>query len=114
MCSLARWIRLVNHALRILDVIIQHRAISNFTVDPGVYAVVGAASMLGGVTHMVISLTVIVVECTNGLNLALPIMFALFVAKWVSSRFGHGLYDRCDFRRSAPSPWQTSPRRYSF
>ena len=66
----------------------------SLVIDPGAYAVVGAASMLGGVTHMVISLTVIVVECTDGLNLALPIMFALFCAKYVSSRFGHGLYDR--------------------
>jgi CBS domain-containing protein len=67
--------------------------VSNYTVNAGAYAVVGAASMLGGVTHMVISLTVIVVECTDGLNLALPIMFALYVAKWTASRCGHGLYD---------------------
>ena len=77
-----------------LDYNVSEDYYSNVTINPGAYAVVGAASMLGGVTHMVISLTVIVVECTDGLNLAIPIMFALFTAKWVSSRFGHGLYDR--------------------
>ncbi len=88
-------------------------SISNYTVNPGAYAVVGAASMLGGVTHMVISLTVIIVESTDGLNLALPIMFALYVAKWTSSLFGTGLYMRCADRCCDSSSRRRRRRRRS-
>lgn len=43
-------------------------------IDPGVYALVGATSMLGGVTRMTISLAVILVETTGNLRFLLPIM----------------------------------------
>ncbi len=35
-------------------------------INPGLYAIVGAASMLGGVTRMTISLVVIMLELTGG------------------------------------------------
>jgi len=62
-------------------------------VSPGVYALVGAAGMLGGVTRMTISLTVILVELSNDINLLLPIMLAILSAKLVGDRFTISLYD---------------------
>lgn len=46
---------------------------------PGTYALIGAASFLGGVVRMTISLTAILIESTNELSLGLPIMLAILV-----------------------------------
>ena len=51
--------------------------------DPGKYALLGAAAMLGGVVRMTISLTVIMIEATGNLTYGFPIMVVLMVAKWV-------------------------------
>ena len=62
-------------------------------VDPGMYALIGAAGILGGVTRMTISLTVIVVEVTRDTDLLLPIMFTILAAKLVGDRFTKSLYE---------------------
>jgi len=69
------------------------RAMGNDAADPGVYALVGAAGMLGGVTRMTISLAVILVEVSNDIRLLLPIMLAILLARAVGDRFTHSLYD---------------------
>ena len=48
-------------------------------VYPGTYALIGAASFLGGVVRMTISLTVILIESTNEISYGLPIMLTLMV-----------------------------------
>ena len=54
---------------------------------PGVYAMVGAAASLSGVTRMAVSLTVIMFELTGNINYVLPIMLSIMVAKWVGDAF---------------------------
>ena len=43
--------------------------------------VVGAAAMLGGVTRMTLSITVLTMEGTAALQLIVPLMLAVFIAK---------------------------------
>jgi chloride channel 7 len=60
---------------------------------PGSYALIGAASMLGGVTRMTLSLTVVLVETTNDITYGLPIVIVLIITKWVGDRFTKGIFD---------------------
>lgn len=61
---------------------------------PGVYAMAGAAGVLGGVTQMTVSLTVIMFELTGGLTYILPIMTSVMCAKWVADASGReSIYD---------------------
>jgi chloride channel 3/4/5 len=63
-------------------------------VTPGVYAMLGAAAVLGGVTRMTVSLVVIIFELTGELSVMVPIMFAVLIAKWVGDALGvDGIYD---------------------
>ena len=63
------------------------------SVNPGVYAMVGEAAMLGGVCRVTISLVVIMFELTGALQLVVPFMLAVLTAKWVGDYFTHGIYD---------------------
>jgi len=63
-------------------------------VTPGVYAMVGAAAVLGGVTRMTVSVVVIILELTGGLEYVLPLMVAVMVSKLVGDACGtESLYD---------------------
>mmetsp|Transcript_32133 Transcript_32133/g.95700 ORF Transcript_32133/g.95700 Transcript_32133/m.95700 type:complete len:420 (-) Transcript_32133:211-1470(-) len=62
-------------------------------VNPGVYAMVGAASVLGGVCRVTISLVVIMFELTDGLQLVVPFMCACLISKFVGDYFTGGIYD---------------------
>ncbi|KAI8922971.1 chloride channel [Entophlyctis helioformis] len=63
-------------------------------IIPGVYAMVGAAAALSGVTRMTVSLTIIMFELTGALTYVLPLMVSIMVAKWVGDAFSHAsIYD---------------------
>jgi chloride channel 3/4/5 len=63
-------------------------------VTPGTYAIVGAASALGGVTRMTVSIVVIMFELTGALTYVLPIMIAVMMSKWIGDAFGkRGIYE---------------------
>ncbi|KAI4191649.1 MAG: hypothetical protein LQ346_004674 [Caloplaca aetnensis] len=64
------------------------------TISPGVFAMVGAAAFLAGVSRMTISLCVIMFELTGELEYIVPNMIAILVAKWVADALEkEGVYD---------------------
>ena len=65
------------------------RAIHTHCVIPGVYAIVGSAAALGGVTRMTLSLVVIIFELTGGLEYLVPVMLAVLISKWVGEWIGN-------------------------
>eukprot|EP00043_Microstomoeca_roanoka_P025293 m.8203 g.8203 ORF g.8203 m.8203 type:complete len:863 (-) comp5395_c0_seq1:405-2993(-) len=99
----AAWGRLVGN---ILAVIFPGQA----WVIPGKYALIGAASNLGGVVRMTISLTVIVIEATGNVTYGLPIMLAVVFAKWIGDYFNEGLYDiHIEIKHIPLLPWAPPP-----
>mmetsp|Transcript_25161 Transcript_25161/g.57831 ORF Transcript_25161/g.57831 Transcript_25161/m.57831 type:complete len:922 (-) Transcript_25161:58-2823(-) len=62
-------------------------------IDPGVYAMVGAAAVLAGVTRMTISLVVIMLELTDSLDYVVPFMLAVLVARTTGNALIEAIYD---------------------
>ncbi|KAK5114877.1 hypothetical protein LTR62_002035 [Meristemomyces frigidus] len=63
-------------------------------ISPGIFAMVGAAAFLAGVSRMTISLCVIMFELTGELEYIVPHMIAILVAKWVADALGReSVYD---------------------
>ncbi|CAK9865491.1 unnamed protein product [Sphagnum jensenii] len=54
------------------------------TVQPGLHALVGATAMLGGVFRTSISLVVIMVEGTGGIDFILPVIVAIVLSNWAA------------------------------
>ncbi|KAF7288681.1 Chloride channel protein [Mycena chlorophos] len=63
-------------------------------IIPGLYAMVGAAATLSGVTRTTISLSVIIFELTDSLTYTVPVMLAILVSKTVADALEpKGIYD---------------------
>ena len=90
------------------------QVISGWTlVEPGTYALIGAASMLGGVTRMTISLTVILVETTNDIEYMLPLMMVVMISKTVGDMFNISLYDLHVELKCIPFVESVAPRHHT-
>jgi chloride channel 7 len=79
--------RLFGHLLHKLDHTNGHFA------DSGTYALMGAASVMGGITRMTISLTVMILEATGDMQYVLPLMLTVMSARFVGNVFNEGLSD---------------------
>ncbi|KAA8530108.1 hypothetical protein F0562_004818 [Nyssa sinensis] len=87
-------------------------AIGGYTnIDQGLYAVLGAASLMAGSMRMTVSVCVIFLELTNNL-LLLPItMLVLLIAKTVGDCFNPSIYEiilelkGLPFLDAHPDPW---------
>ena len=63
-------------------------------ISPGIFAMVGAAAFLAGVSRMTVSLVVIMFELTGEIEYIVPHMIAILVAKWVADALGkESVYD---------------------
>ncbi|XP_024384497.1 chloride channel protein CLC-d [Physcomitrium patens] len=63
-------------------------------IQPGLHALVGATAMLGGVFRSSLSLVVIMMEGTGGLQYLLPAIIAIYVGNWVAHHIHHeGAYE---------------------
>jgi len=49
----------------------------NLSINPGVYAVLGAASMLGGMTRMTLPISVMMIEITSDAQFLIPVSFLI-------------------------------------
>jgi len=65
----------------------------NSNLNHGLFAVLGAASFLGGSMRTTVSLCVIILELTNNLLLLPLIMMVLFISKTVADAFNGNIYD---------------------
>ncbi len=64
------------------------------TISPGIFAMVGAAAFLAGVSRMTVSLAVIMFELTGEVDYIPPFMIAIMIAKWVADALSsEGVYD---------------------
>ena len=59
---------------------------SSIPVSLSSYSVVGAAAFMGGATRLTLTATVMVMETTGALQLIVPIMLTVFVAKVSAQR----------------------------
>nr|XP_029148516.1 chloride channel protein CLC-c isoform X2 [Arachis hypogaea] len=63
-------------------------------LDTGLFALLGAASFLGGTMRMTVSICVILLELTNDLLLLPLVMLVLLISKSVADGFNKGVYDQ--------------------
>ncbi|KAJ0972154.1 hypothetical protein J5N97_020113 [Dioscorea zingiberensis] len=62
-------------------------------LDPAIFALLGAASLLGGTMRMTVSVCVILLELTDDLLMLPLVMLVLLISKSVADNFNIGVYD---------------------
>ena len=68
----------------LFGIVLQQLLPQPWGIYPGVYALVGATSVLGGVFRASISLVVIMVEGTRGIEFLFGVIVAIVVSNWVT------------------------------
>eukprot|EP01059_Diplonema_ambulator_P021477 TRINITY_DN3567_c0_g2_i2.p1 TRINITY_DN3567_c0_g2~~TRINITY_DN3567_c0_g2_i2.p1 ORF type:complete len:1005 (+),score=45.77 TRINITY_DN3567_c0_g2_i2:757-3771(+) len=83
-------------------------------IDPGIFALIGAASFFAGVSRLTVSLAVIMVELSNELYWMPAMMCGIMVSKWVADYHCHSLYHALIMLRDMPflSPDGAKPPHY--
>ncbi|KAH7224275.1 chloride channel [Fusarium redolens] len=72
-------------------------------ISPGIFAMVGSAAFLAGVSRMTVSLAVIMFELTGEVNFIPPFMIAILTAKWVADVISaDGVYDLAQHLQGHP------------
>lgn len=72
-------------------------------ISPGIFAMVGSAAFLAGVSRMTVSLAVIMFELTGEVNFIPPFMIAILTAKWVADCIcADGVYDLAQHLQGHP------------
>lgn len=61
--------------------------------DPGIYAILGTAAFMAGLSRLTVSLCVILIEITNDLENLLPIMLVVFIARFIADAITHPMFD---------------------
>ncbi|ELT90363.1 hypothetical protein CAPTEDRAFT_205672 [Capitella teleta] len=61
-------------------------------IDPGLFAIMGSASFLGGVTRLTLATSVIIIEMSSNLDLIIPIMITNFIAKLMADSLAKPLF----------------------
>lgn len=69
-------------------------SVADADLDVSLYALLGAASFLGGTMRMTVSLCVILLELTNNLLMLPLLMLVLLISKTVADFFNKGVYDQ--------------------
>lgn len=62
------------------------------TISPSTYALIGACALLSGYARHSMSLAVIMMECSEQINLFLPVIFTLFVAFAIGNLYNKSIY----------------------
>lgn len=94
--------RLVGIGIKNINMAIQF---SDSSIEPGAYALVGAAALLGGVCRVTISLVVIMFELTGALHYIIPFMLSIQVSVWIADYFTEGIYDAYIMLAGYPYLW---------
>ncbi|XP_010927804.2 chloride channel protein CLC-c-like [Elaeis guineensis] len=71
-------------------------------LDKGLFALLGAASFLGGTMRMTVSVCVILLELTNDLLMLPLVMLVLLISKTVADSFNKGVYDQIVTMKGLP------------
>jgi chloride channel 7 len=70
-----------------------HKLSPGTFAEAGTYALMGAAAILGGMSRMTISITVILLEVTGDMEFVLPLMLTLMCARFTGNVFNESCYD---------------------